>query len=242
MTDIIQTLVEACIKEVTRVGMNPEPGEPLTLSRAVKISRAVLKSGGNDLVETVVQRFQKPRLGENANANLEACVAVVIGVIQPGLEKIVARRFIDIDAINLVSLVDQNIEAIAAVLRNEYIGLDPWRFQRILDTMKRVSIWSDRVFEGGGRNDVRLLGVSMQKLHYHLTCHESIGLIVRIKSYTDLLLDVSLFCGLVGSEEFSSAATETQGRKQIRGKPKYLRLENYADVKRWFASARLVDV
>lgn len=69
MTDIIQTLVEACIKEVTRVRMNPEPGEPLTLSRAVKISRAVLKSGGNDLVETVVQRFQRPRLGENSNAD-----------------------------------------------------------------------------------------------------------------------------------------------------------------------------
>jgi hypothetical protein len=100
--------------------------------------------------------------------------------------------------------------------------------------MKRVNIWSDRVFEGGERNEVRLLGVSMQNLHRHLTSHERIGLSDRMIDHTDLLLAVSLFCISVGSEEYN-LADDTAGKgKQRRNKPKYTRLENYADVRRWF--------
>lgn len=238
MPDIVVELIKECIQKVFESSLNSEPGTFLSMNRAVEISHAHLMRAGGVLVENALPRLAGIRKDQSPDAVLESCVEAIVDEIRPALEKVVAWRFLDLNATNLVELVDEIVDAIAAVLRNEYIGLSPIAFRPMLNDMKRVNIWSERVFEGGGRNEVRLLGVSMQNLHQHLTYHQRAGLIWRIKRYTDLLHGVSLFCVLVGSEEFSLAEAGLGKRKLNRRKPKYMRLENYADIKRWFDDAR----
>jgi hypothetical protein len=57
---------------------------------------------------------------ELPNALLKACVAEIVELMSPMLGSIVAQRFCDLNASNLVRLVDEIIDSIAAILRNEY--------------------------------------------------------------------------------------------------------------------------
>jgi hypothetical protein len=234
MTNIVDRLAEDCFTAVYRASSETQRGSFLSMRRAVEIARSVLMQGGGPLVEEALPMFPWIEKDELPNALLKACVAEIVELMSPLLGSIVAQRFCDLNASNLVRLVDEIIDSIAAILRNEYIGLSSSRFHSILRDMKRVNIWSERVFEGSERNEVRLLGVSMQNLHRDLTSHERIGLNNRMIDHTDLLLAVSLFCVSVGSEEYNLADDAAVKKKQRRSKPKYTRLENYADVRRWF--------